>query len=139
MSFETRRAMTIAFLIALPLTVLWLRSGRAEARPGPPAAVVASGHRLKIRVWERSGTAPTVVVNVPTALVSAAVTLASRSGALDWAIASAAASAESADCPALRIRGAQLATLWRQLASAGPAELVQVHGSNGDRVEIKIE
>ena len=141
MSFNTRRALTIAFLVALPIAVVWLRSGTAAATPvaSPAQHTAASGRRLKIRVWEGPDASPSVVVNVPTALVSAAVILMSRSGFLDGAIASAAAHAHSADCPAVRIRGAQIETLWRQIAAAGPTELVHVEGADGDRVEIKIE
>jgi hypothetical protein len=132
------RGRTIAIVLAagmtLLLALLWMRTGRAAASP---ERAVATARHLEVRVFEPGARTPNVAVNLPVGLVSAAMTLAQHTGLLDRGLCRAHMVTD--DGTTLRLHGADLARIWRDIASAGPVDLVQVEGDDGGRVLIRIE
>jgi hypothetical protein len=135
---------TLARLVAPGLilaVVLQSTSALAQNSAGqsvPPAAPRAA-HYLAVKVWEGGSVAPNVSVRVPTALVSTTLALASWSGILDRGLDAARAHA-SEDCPGMRIRitGRQIVSLWSDIVSGGPTDLVRVD-DGPDRVVVRLE
>ncbi|HYV85640.1 MAG TPA: hypothetical protein VFB49_07010 [Patescibacteria group bacterium] len=130
------RVVAIAALagIVLVAAIFCLRPARAGARP---AGHSATGGTLRVRVWEPGGVTPTVSVNVPVVVVSAAIRLAAATGVLDRAMTSACDNLPDPSCP--RLRGADIVAIWGQIASGRPVSMVDVDDGAGGRVEIKID
>jgi hypothetical protein len=114
---------------------LWLRPARATARPagGSPHG----GGTLRVRVWEPGGVAPTVSVDVPVVVVSAAIRFASATGLLDRAMVSTCGRHDDGGCP--RLRGKDLASIWGQITAGAPLRVVDVDDGAGGRVQIRID
>jgi len=127
-------AVVLAAGVTLLLAVLWMRPDRAAASP---ERSVPQARHLKVRVFEPGAKAPNVAVNLPVGLVSAAMTLAQHTGLLDRGLCGAHMVTD--DGTTIRLHGADLARIWRDIASAGPVDLVQVEGGDGERVLIRIE
>jgi hypothetical protein len=131
-----RTLVAIAVLAGVVLVgaVLFLRTARAGERPtGAPTI----GRTLRVRVWQPGGVAPTVNVNVPVVVVSAAVRFASVTGLLDRAVVSACGEHEAEACP--HFRGKDIAAMWGQITSGAPVKVVDVDDGAGGRVEIRID
>jgi hypothetical protein len=133
---RTGRFVAIAVLSGIVLVgaALWLRPARAAGRPG---AGSTTGRTLQVRVWEPGGVAPSVSVDVPVVLVTAVLRIASTAGILDRSLVSACDDVDQGACP--RIRGADLAAIWGQIAAAGPLRIVDVDDGAGSRVQIRID
>jgi hypothetical protein len=135
----TRKSRRVAFAmlagVVLFGAVLWLRPARATAHPAGGSH--RAGGTLRVRVWERGGVAPTVSVDVPVVLVSAAIRFASASGLLDRAMVSACGEHDGGGCP--RIRGKDLAAIWGQITAGAPVQVVDVDDGAGGRVQIRID
>lgn len=135
----TRKSRRLAFAllagVVLIGAVLWLRPARATAREadGPRPR----GGTLRVRVWEPGGVAPTVSVDVPVVLISAAIKFASTTGLLDRAIVSACGEHDDGRCP--RIRGKDLAAIWGQITAGAPVQVVDVDDGAGGRVQIRVD
>ena len=125
-----------------------LRSAAAVALTGvlilslaaTPAAAKDSqkGRWLKIRVYGRGSGTPTVVVNLPMSLVSAAVKILASSGATRASIeGSIDASAETGK-PRVHLEELDLDDLLRELESMKPGQILEVQ-EDEDRVSIWIE
>lgn len=132
------RSRTIAVVLAagvtLFLAVFWMRLDRAAANPEYSAA---PARHLKVRVFEPGAKSPNVAVNLPVRLVSAAMSLGLHTGLLDRGLCRAHMASD--DGTTVRLRGADLARVWKDITSAGPVDLVQVEGEDGGRVLIRIE
>jgi hypothetical protein len=117
-------------------------SALAQNTPGQPlpAAAHRTAHYLSVKVWEGGAVAPNVNVRVPTALVSTVVALATWSGILDRSIEAA----REHGCPhanggmRINLTGRQIASLWSDIVSGGPADLVRVEDGS-DRVVVRLE
>jgi hypothetical protein len=81
--------------------------------------------------------APTVNVNVPVVVVSAAVRFASATGLLDRAVVSTCGEHEHRGCP--HLRGADLAAIWGQIVSGAPMQVVDIDDGAGSRVQIRVD
>ena len=93
---------------------------------------------LSVKVWEGANEAPNVSVRVPTALVSATVGLAAWSGLLDHGLEQARVHAGRECGASIRITGRQIVSLWNDIVSGGPADLVRVEDGT-DRVVVRLE
>lgn len=134
MTTKTRRlALTLLAGVVLIAAVLWLRPAPASAQP----AGRTHGRTLRVRVWEPGGVAPTVNVNVPVVVVSAALRLASMTGVLDHALVSSCGELDEGRCP--HVRGAELAAIWGQITAAAPLQIVDVDDGAGGRVQVRID
>jgi hypothetical protein len=132
-----RRRLAWAMLagIGLLAAALCLRPARASEHPAGGSH--ARSGTLRVRVWEPGGVAPTVNVNVPVVLVSAAIRLASMTGVLDRVLVSACGDHDHGGCP--RIRGKDLAAIWGQITAGAPVQVVDVDDGAGGRVQIRID
>jgi len=134
MTTKTRRlALALLAGVVLIAAVLWLRPAPASAHP----ADRKPGGTLRVRVWEPGGVAPTVNVNVPVVVVSAALRFASMTGVLDHAIVSSCGEQDNVGCP--HFRGADLAAIWGQIVSGAPLQIVDVDDGAGGRVQVRID
>jgi hypothetical protein len=134
MTTKTRRlALALVAGFVLIGAVLWLRPASAAAHP----AGRTHGRTLRVRVWEPSGVAPTVNVNVPVVVISAAIRLASMTGVLDRAIVSSCGEVDDGGCP--HVRGADLALIWGQITAGAPLQIVDVDDGAGSRVQIRVD
>jgi hypothetical protein len=135
----TRKTRRVAFAMLAGVVVLgavfWLRPARATERPAGGSH--RGGGTLRVRVWEPGGVAPTVSVDVPVVVVSAAIRLASSTGLLDQAIVSACGEHDDGVCP--RFRGADLAAIWGQITAGAPVQVVDVDDGAGSRVQVRID
>lgn len=110
-----------------------------NGRPPLPALEHRTAHYLTVKVWEGGSDAPNVNVRVPTALVSTVVALASWSGILDRSIEAAREhGCRHAGGVRVNLTGRQIASLWSDIVSGGPADLVRVE-DGADRVVIRLE
>lgn len=134
-----RKSRRVAFAllagVVLIGAVLWLRPARATAHEADRSH--PRGGTLRVRVWEPGGVAPTVSVDVPVVVVSAAIRFASTTGLLDRAIVSACGAHDDGGCP--RIRGRDLAAIWGQITAGAPVRVVDVDDGAGGRVQIRID
>jgi hypothetical protein len=130
------RGVAFAMLAGVVLfgAILWLRPARATAGPTGGSH---TGGTLRVRVWEPGGVAPTVSVDVPVVLVSAAIRFASSTGLLDRAMVSACGGIDDRACP--HIRGTDLAAIWGQITAGAPVQVVDVDDGAGGRVQIRID
>jgi hypothetical protein len=134
MTTKTRRlALALPAGLVLIAAVLWLRPAPASAHP----AGRTHGGTLRVRVWEPGGVAPTVNVNVPVVVVSAAIQFASMTGVLDHAIVSTCGAHDGGACP--HFRGADLAAIWGQITAGAPLQIVDVDDGAGGRVQVRID
>ncbi|HZN02276.1 MAG TPA: hypothetical protein VFD06_01690 [Candidatus Polarisedimenticolia bacterium] len=104
-----------------------------------PAPARRTARYLSVKVWEAGAVAPNVSVRVPTALVSTTIALAAWTGALDHGFEQARIHA-GRECggPSIRITGRQIVSLWSDIVSGGPADLVRIDDGH-DRVVIRLE
>jgi len=133
------RLVAPALILAVVLQSTSALAQNTAGRSRPPAAAPRAAHYLAVKVWESGSFAPNVSVRVPTALVSTTLALASWSGILDRGLDAARAHA-SEDCPGMRIRitGRQIVSLWSDIVSGGPTDLVRVD-DGPDRVLVRLE
>jgi hypothetical protein len=104
-------------------------------------AVVPAGARetqkgrwLKIRVYEKQATTPTVLVNLPMGVVSAAVKIFARSGAH----ASIDGDIEGGPHGRLKFDAKELDEILQELEAMAPGQVLEVD-DDGERVSIWIE
>lgn len=139
MTTRVRTLVALGLVTALTGTViLWAAPGLVGATPSRPQA-----HRIHVRVWESGSVAPTVSVNVPLALVTVTLEVASMTGVLDRTLEMAREHA-AGDCGAagavrINLKARDIVALWTAMASAGPADLVSVDDGQGGRVQIRID
>lgn len=98
------------------------------------AKEAGKGRWLKIRVYEHGATTPTVLVNLPMSLVSAALRIAAKTDAsvnLD-------AQAEGGEKTRLRLKDFDLEALVREIDSMDPGQILEVQDED-DKVSIWIE
>lgn len=118
-----RRTLAAALLLGLCLAAL---SGPAVARDRPERTPEPRGRWLKIRVYERDASTPTLLINLPVQLVSAFVHLA------------AAAGAGHVKTEALELKDIDLEALWKEIEAMEPGTLIDLQ-DGGDRLSIGIE
>lgn len=92
---------------------------RAPAQAGPRPAPVRF---LRVRVFERDGTKPTVSINVPLSLA-------------EFAYKSLPDDAKRE----LKQQGYDADNFWERLKELGPTEILKVEGGEGEKVQIWIE
>jgi hypothetical protein len=91
--------------------------------PGAGAAPPAGeGRWLKVRVFEKGGGKPKVVVNLPVGLA-------------DMVFKSLPDDAKRE----LRMKGYDAQNFWQRLKGAGPTQIVDIEGDEGERIQIWIE
>lgn len=114
---------TLAGLLVLSLTAL-------------PAAAkdTAKGRWLKIRVYEKGATTPSVLVNLPMSLVTAALRIAARTEAS----VSLDAPAEGGEKTRLRIKDLDLDALVKEIDTMEAGQIVEIQDGD-DKVSIWIE
>ena len=131
------RVLAPALILAAGLQV----SSAALAQNGALREVPAprrAARYLSVKVWEGGAVAPNVNVRVPTALVSTVVALGAWTGAFDHGLREARQCAERNGGPTIEITGRQILSLWNDIVSGGPADLVRVE-DGGDRVIVRLE
>lgn len=131
------RVVAPALILAAGLQV----SSAALAQNGALREVPAprrAARYLSVKVWEGGSVAPNVHVRVPTAMVSTVVALGAWSGAFDHGLREARQCATKHGGPDIRITGRQILSLWNDILSGGPADLVRVE-DGPDRVVIRLE
>lgn len=119
--------------LAIGLLALTAGAGPAAAKD---AEVGRRSRMLKIRVYENDSKTPNVLVNIPMGVVSAFVKLAARSGALEAGLKENGVRIGGKE--GVRIDGADLEDLWRQIETMEPGQIIEIQES-GDRVDIRIE
>jgi hypothetical protein len=123
----TRMLQRTALVVLVAVLTLSLTSAPLVAKePG-------KGRWLKIRVYEHGATTPTVLVNLPMSLVSAALKIAARTDAsvnLD--------EREGGEKTRLRIKDFDLDALVKELDSMESGQILEVQDDD-DKVSIWIE
>jgi hypothetical protein len=103
--------------------LLRLDPGVLSRTPGAGAARPAGEARwLKVRVFEKGGTRPKVVVNLPVGLA-------------DMVFKSLPDDAKRE----LKLKGYDAENFWQQLMRLGPTQIVDIEGDDGERIEIWME
>ncbi len=122
-SFKKVTLAALAAVLALSLTVV-------------PAAAKDSGKGrwLKIRVYENGATTPTVLVNLPMSLVTAALRIAARTDAT----VHVDPQSEGGEKTHLRIKDFDLDALVKEIDGMEPGQIVEVQDGD-DKVSIWIE
>jgi hypothetical protein len=92
------------------------------------------GRWLKIRVYEKSATTPTVLVNLPMGVVSAAVKILARSGAH----ATIDGTVEVGAHGGVRLQAKELDEILQELEAMEPGQIIEVD-EDGQKVSIWIE
>jgi len=93
------------------------RASQAGAAPPPGAA-----RWLKVRIFEKGGTKPKVVVNLPLGLA-------------DMVFKSLPDDAKRE----LKLKGYDAENFWERLKASGPSELIDVEGDEGEKIQIWME
>ena len=123
----TRMLQRAALVVLVTILTLSLTSAPLIAREA------GKGRWLKIRVYEHGATTPTVLVNLPMSLVTAALKIAARTDAsvnLD--------EREGGEKTRLRIKDFDLDALVRELDSMESGQILEVQDDD-DKVSIWIE
>jgi hypothetical protein len=103
--------------------LLRLDPGALSRTPGAGAARPAGEARwLKVRVFEKGGTRPKVVVNLPVGLA-------------DMVFKSLPDDAKRE----LKLKGYDAENFWERLMRLGPTRIVDIEGDEGERIEIWME
>ena len=92
------------------------------------------GRWLKIRVYEKGATTPTVLVNLPMSLVTAALRIAAKTDAS----VNVDSQAEGGEKTRLRIKDFDLEALVREIDAMEPGQIIEVQDGD-DKVSIWIE
>jgi hypothetical protein len=124
----TRKLKGVALAALAGILALSMTADPAAARD------TGKGRWLKIRVYEHGATTPTVLVNLPMSLVTAAMKIAARTDAtvnLD-------SPAEGGEKTRLRIRDFDLEALVKEIDAMEPGQIVEVQDGD-DKVSIWIE
>lgn len=103
--------------------LLRLDPGALSRTPGagaPPAH--GDAHWLKVRIFEKGGSTPKVVVNLPVALA-------------DMVFKSLPDDAKRE----LTLKGYDAENFWQQIKGAGPAQIIDIEGDEGEKIQIWIE
>lgn len=126
---RTWKGMTVAALAGVLVLafVAWPAAARDSQK----------GRWLKIRVYEKSQTTPTVLVNLPMGLVSAAARLMAKCKA-HATIEGSIDDAPGGDKARIRVRDLDLRALLEELESMGPGQILEVQ-EDDERVSIWIE
>lgn len=99
------------------------RSALEAAAPAPPRpAPGRSAAWVRIRIYERGESKPTVAINLPVALADLVF-----KALPDQAIAD------------LRREGYDARSFWQALKKTGPAEILTVEGKDGERIQVWLE
>jgi len=96
------------------------------------------GRWLKIRVYAKGSSTPTVLVNLPMSLVSAAVKILARSGAGHATIDTSIEGSTESGKTKFRFKDRDLDEVLRELESMEPGQIVEVQ-EDDERVSIWIE
>jgi len=94
----------------------------------------AKGRWLKIRVFEKGATTPTVLVNLPMSLVTTVLRIAARTDAR----VSVDAGLEGSEKTRLRVKDFDLDAFAREIDGMEPGQIVEIQNGD-DRVSIWIE
>lgn len=124
----TRTLKGVALAALAGLLVLSLTALPAAAKD------TAKGRWLKIRVYEKGATTPSVLVNLPMSLVTAALRIAARTEAS----VSVDAPAEGGEKTRLRIKDLDLDALVKEIDTMEPGQIVEIQDGD-DKVSIWIE
>ena len=123
-----RSLQRVALAVLVGILALSLTSAPLAAKES------GKGRWLKIRVYEHGATTPTVLVNLPMSLVTAALRIAGRTGAsvnLD-------AQGEGGEKSRLRLKDFDLEALVKEIDSMDPGQILEVQYED-DKVSIWIE
>lgn len=124
----TRTLKGVALAALAGLLVLSLTAIPAAAKD------TAKGRWLKIRVYEKGATTPSVLVNLPMSLVTAALRIAARTEAS----VSLDAPAEGGEKTRLRIKDLDLDALVKEIDTMEAGQIVEIQDGD-DKVSIWIE
>jgi hypothetical protein len=103
--------------------LLRLDPGALSRTPGAGAAAPhGDAHWLKVRIFEKGGSKPKVVVNLPVALA-------------DMVFKSLPDDAKRE----LTLKGYDAENFWQQIKNAGPAQIIDIEGDEGEKIQIWIE
>jgi len=103
--------------------LLRLDPGALSRTPGAGAAPPRGDTRwLKVRIFEKGDAKPKVVVNLPVALA-------------DMVFKSLPDDAKHE----LEMKGYDAENFWQQIKGAGPAEIIDIEGDEGEKIQIWIE
>ena len=103
-------------LLRLDPAALSRTPGAGAARPPGEA------RWLKVRIFEKGGSKPKVVVNLPVALA-------------DMVFKSLPDDAKRE----LKLKGYDAENMWERLKSVGPAQIIDIEGDDGEKIQIWIE
>lgn len=132
------RVVAPALILAAALQVSSAALAQNGAIREVPAPARRAARYLSVKVWEGGAVAPNVSVRVPTAMVSTVVALAAWTGALDHGLHEARQCAARKGGPTIRLTGRQILSLWNDILSGGPGDLVRVEDGS-DRVLVRLE
>lgn len=124
----TRTLKGVALAALAGLLVLSLTALPAAAKD------TAKGRWLKIRVYDKGATTPSVLVNLPMSLVTAALRIAARTEAS----VSVDAPAEGGEKTRLRIKDLDLDAIVKEIDTMEPGQIVEIQDGD-DKVSIWIE
>jgi len=127
------RALKSVAAVAL-ISLLALSLGAVPAAVKDPQ----KGRWLKIRVYAKGSSTPTVLVNLPMSLVSAAVKILARSGAGHATIDTSIEGSTESGKTKFRFKDRDLDEVLRELESMEPGQIVEVQ-EDDERVSIWIE
>lgn len=123
----TRMLQRAALVVLVAILALSLTSAPLAAKEA------GKGRWLKIRVYEHGATTPTVLVNLPMSLVTAALKIAARTDA-----SVSVDAREDGEKTRLRIKDFDLDALVRELDSMESGQILEVQDDD-DKVSIWIE
>ena len=105
-----------------------------------PAAAKDSqkGRLLKIRVYEKGSSTPTVLVNLPMSFVSAAMKILARCGAARATIDGSIDDSSEGGGAKIHVKDLDLDEIIKELESMEPGQIIEVQ-DEGERVSIWIE
>jgi len=128
----TRALRSAAAIVLTGVLVLSLAATPAAAKDSQ------KGRWLKIRVYGRGSETPTVVVNLPMSLVSAAVKILAKSGVTRASIEGSIDASTEPGKSRVHLEELDLDDLLRELESMKPGQILEVQ-EDDDRVSIWIE
>jgi hypothetical protein len=98
------------------------RTPRVPAVPSTPRTIGGAARWLKVRIFEKGGSTPKVVVNLPVALA-------------DMVFKSLPDDAKRE----LKLKGYDADNFWERLKILGPAQIIDIEGDEGEKIQIWIE
>ena len=128
----TRALRSAAAIVLTGVLVLSLAATPAAAKDSQ------KGRWLKIRVYGRGSETPTVVVNLPMSLVSAAVKILAKSGVTRASIEGSIDASTEPGKSRVHLEEIDLDDLVKEIESMKPGQILEVQ-EDDDRVSIWIE